>query len=333
MTRPEDAPAYVGASQLVPAPESSTGALPVLLQALAPDRHPVAVYLASLSASGRRTMAQALGHCAERLSGGRADAESLDWSRVRYAHVAALRTLLGEEGKRAATVNKALCAVRRVLRECWRLGLMTAEDYHRCADVAGVKASTVPKGRMLSADEVARLKEACDPADKSGARDRAMLGLLARGGLRRAELVALDLADFTDGLDGGTLLVRGKGNKERRVPISNGVLVAVRDWIAVRGQEPGPLLLPVRKGGTIEHRRMSTQAVYDRFQDLAKRAGVLDFTPHDLRRTAGSEMLDAGADLSVVADLLGHSSVDVTRRSYDRRGERAARRAASLVRF
>ena len=66
---------------------------------------------------------------------------------------------------------------------------------------------------------------------------------------------------------------------------------------------------------------------------IARRAGVSDFTPHDLRRTAGSDMLDAGADLAVVADILGHSSVDVTRRSYDRRGERAARKAASLVNF
>ncbi|MEM1451102.1 MAG: tyrosine-type recombinase/integrase [Planctomycetota bacterium] len=323
-------PEQTRAADLTGAPDS----LPVLAEPMPRDRHPVAVYLASLSASGRRTMAQALGHCAGLLSGGAADAESLDWSRVRYQHVAALRTLLVEEGKRAATVNKELCAVRRVLRECWRLGLMTAEDYHRCADVEGVKARTVPKGRMLTADEVARLKDVCDPSAPAGVRDCAMLGLLARGGLRRAEAVALDVGDFTDGPEGGTLLVRaGKGNKERLVPVANGTLQAVRDWIAVRGDEPGPLLLPTKKGGKVEHRRMTAHAVYLRLQFLAKRAGVLDFTPHDLRRTAGSEMLDAGADLSVVADLLGHSSVDVTRRSYDRRGERAARRAASLVRF
>jgi integrase len=127
--------------------------------------------------------------------------------------------------------------------------------------------------------------------------------------------------------------VRGKGNKERLVPIANGTLQAVRDWIEVRGSEPGALLLPVRKGGAIGRERMTAQAVYVRLQAIAKRGGVADFTPHDLRRTAGSEMLDAGADLSVVADVLGHSSVDVTRRSYDRRGERAARRAASLLRF
>ena len=308
--------------------------LPVIAEPLPRDRHPVSVYLASLSTSGRRTMAQALGHCAGLLSAGRADAESLDWSRVRYQHVAALRTLLIEEGKRAATVNKALCAVRRVLRECWRLRLMSAEDYHRCADVEGVKARTVPKGRMLTADEVARLKESCDTSNPAGARDCAMLGLLVRGGLRRAEAVALDLEDFMDGPEGGTLIVRaGKGNKERLVPIANGTLAAVRDWIAIRGDGPGPLILPVKKGGTIEYRRMTAHAVYLRLGALAKRAGVLPFTPHDLRRTAGSEMLDAGVDLSVVADLLGHSSVDVTRRSYDRRGERAARRAASLVRF
>lgn len=94
--------------------------------------------------------------------------------------------------------------------------------------MAGVKAPTVPTGRMLSADDVAPLEESCDSSTPAGARDRARLGLLACDGLGRAELVALDLADFTDGHDGsdsGTLLVRGKGNKERSLLTSAGRFV------------------------------------------------------------------------------------------------------------
>jgi site-specific recombinase XerD len=188
---------------------------------------------------------------------------------------------------------------------------------------------------MLDHHEIGRLKQACDPTTPGGLRDRAILGVLSRGGLRRAELVALDLADFTESAKGeGSLSVQGKGNKERLVPLANGALDVVKDWIVVRGSEPGPLFLPVAKGGTIGTKRLSTQSIYGLLRRMAERAdSVAEFSPHDLRRTAGSEMLDAGADLSVVADILGHASVEVTRRSYDRRGEKAMRKAAALVSF
>src|SRR5262249_14961639 len=96
----------------------STEHLPALAEELPRDRHPVAVYLASLAKGSRRTMSAALDHVAELLSGARADAASLDWSRVRYQHVAAVRTLLAEQGAKPATVNKKLAAVRGMLREC-----------------------------------------------------------------------------------------------------------------------------------------------------------------------------------------------------------------------
>jgi len=320
--------------------EDSTDAeqerLPVLAEALPRDRHPVAVYLASLANGSRRTMAQALHHAAELFSGGRADAESLDWSAVRYQHVAALRTALTEQGAKPATVNKKLAAVRGVLRECWRLGLVSGEDFARVADVKGVRGTTLPAGRALSAEEVQRIKEACDPSTAAGLRDRAALALMARAGLRRAELVALDAEDFQDGRGSsgsGTLRIRGKGSKERLVPLTNGALQAVRDWIEVRGVEPGALLLPVRRGGTIAWgRRLTTSAVWKRLREIARAAGIGDVSPHDLRRTACTALLDAGVDLGTAGKILGHASVETTKR-YDRRDERAMIRAASLVPF
>ena len=187
---------------------------------------------------------------------------------------------------------------------------------------------------MLSISEILDLRQVCDTKTAGGVRDAALLAVMSRGGLRRAEVVALDIDDFSE-TDGGqgTLVVEGKGRKQRLVPLANGALAALQAWVSLRGEEPGPLFLPVTKGGVIGSKRMTTQAIYNTLRRVAKRAGVADFSPHDLRRTAGSEMLDAGADLAVVADILGHSSVDVTRRSYDRRGERAARKAAALVNF
>lgn len=325
-TRVED-----GRESFPESPDAET--LPALAEPLPRDRHPVAVYLASLAKGSRRTMSGALHHAAELLSGGRADAESLDWSAVRYQHVAALRTLLAEQGAKPATVNKKLAAVRGVLRECWRLGLVTGEDFARVGDVKGVRATTLPAGRALSAEEVARMKEACDPSTVVGRRDRAALALMARAGLRRAELVGLDVEDFRDGLTSGTLVVRGKGSKERLVPLTNGVLDAVRDWIEVRGAEPGALLPPVRRGGSIAWGgRLTTSAVWKRLRDIARGAGIGDVSPHDLRRTACTALLDAGVDLGTAGKILGHASVETTKR-YDRRDERAMVRAAALVPF
>ncbi len=130
--------------------------------------------------------------------------------------------------------------------------------------------------------------------------------------------------------EAGSLKVRGKGRKERLAYACEGATEALADWLKVRPDEPGPLLLPVRKGGAIQSGRMSTQAVYEILRSRASKAGVKQFSPHDLRRTFVGSLLDAGADVSVVSKLAGHASVTTTAR-YDRRGEKAKRKAASLL--
>ena len=108
-------------------------------------------------------------------------------------------------------------------------------------------------------------------------------------------------------------------------------MLALRAWLTVRGDAEGPLFYSGHKGGHLhEGQGMTPQAVRDVVVRRAKQAGVENVTPHDLRRSFVSDLLDAGADISTVAAMAGHASVQTTAR-YDRRGEAAKRKAAKAL--
>lgn len=299
-------------------PEERVGAADVL-----------AIYLATLGPGSRASMRSALAKIAFVASGGRADASSFPWAELRHTHVTMLRAALAET-LAPRTVNRHLSALRGVLREAWRLGAIDTDAYHRAIAVGGVRGTSVPAGRDVSAGERESLFAICarDPVAARGARDAALLAILVGAGLRRAEVVALDLADLE--LTDGSLRVQGKGNKERIAYLVDGARSAVRAWLARRGTEPGPLLGRVLRGGRVRLVRLSAQAVRLVLVRRLEEAGLAHATPHDLRRTLCGDLLDAGADLATVQSLLGHASPAHTAR-YDRRGERARRKAAELA--
>src|SRR5436309_1914486 len=150
----------------------------VAREACPADGHAAAIYLAGLAPGSRRTMRQALDVIAGLLTGGRADAETLDWSALRYQHTQAVRASLAER-YRPATANKILAALRGVLREVWRLGYTTAEDYHRAADLPAVRGTTLPRGRALEHGELRPLFRgiAKDERPAVRARDAALADL------------------------------------------------------------------------------------------------------------------------------------------------------------
>lgn len=311
-------------------PVATDGLALVAVVRLPVDRHPAAVYLAGLAPGSRRTMRQALDVIARTLTDGRADAETLAWSALRYQHTQAVRAALAER-YRPATASKMLAALRGVLREGWRLGYVTADDYHRAADLPPVRGTTLPRGRALTAGELRALFQAVaeDGRTATRARDAALLAVLYGGGLRRAEVVALDVADYD--AETGTLAVRhGKGNKARVLYATNGAREALAAWLTVRGTDEGALFAPIDKAGRLTLRRLTPEAVFDRLQLLAKRAAIARFSPHDMRRSFISDLLDNGADLAVVQAMAGHANPATTAR-YDRRGERAKQRAAGLL--
>lgn len=293
-----------------------------------PSLHPVEAYLSRLSSGSRRTMRQALERMAVLLSGGRLDSRAFPWPALRYQHTQALRTKLGEE-LAPATANKHLAALRGVLQETWRLGYISSDEHARAVDLKSFKGTRLPRGRALTQGEVRQLFAACAWDDTpAGRRDAAILGLLYGAGLRRAEIAGLQLADYN--VQTSELKVRGKGDKERMVYAVNGGKVALNSWLLVRGAEPGPLFCPVNKAGALELREMTDQAVYNMVVKRAEQGGVESFTPHDLRRSFISELLDSGADIVTVQALAGHANPATTAR-YDRRGEKAKRKASEML--
>lgn len=289
------------------------------------DQHPAVVYLAGLAPGSRRAMTQALDVIARIVTGDdTADYHAIPWHYLRFQHTAAIRTHL-EARYAHSTANKMLAALRGTLKAAWKLGLMSAEDYHKAASVGSVKGETLPAGRAIAQGELVGLLNTCD-ASLTGARDAALLAVLYSCGLRRAEAVALDFEDYDE--SAGTLRIRGKGNKQRLSPVVGGAAAALTDWLALRGRRPGPLFWGT--GNRNQKRRLTTQAVYKMLQTRAKAAGIEKLSPHDLRRSFVSDLLDRGADIATVQKLAGHASVTTTAR-YDRRGEAAKRKAAEML--
>ena len=291
-------------------------------------QNPALVYLARLGPGSRRTMAQALSRIADLLG---QHPETCPWASLRYEHTQAVRARL-QETYAPAGVNKMLAALRGVLKEAWRLGQMDAETYHRASDLPSIRAERLPTGRALSKRELQKLFRACAKDEApAGRRDAAAVALLYGAGLRRSELVGLDVTDYNR--ETTELRVRrGKGRKDRLGYATDGAKAALEAWLDERGSETGPLFWPADgRGRALVNRRMSDQAVLLMLRKRATQANVAPFTPHDLRRTFIGDLLDAGADMSVVQQLAGHSSIATTAR-YDRRGEDTKRRAAELLR-
>lgn len=295
------------------------------------DHNPALVYLAGLSESSRRPMGHSLRTIADLVMPG-SSFDSFPWGNLRYQHTQAIRSRLEESGVSAATANRHLSALRGVLKEAWRLGYMPAEDYQRAIDlkpVKGSRASQAEKGRHIQAGELRALLQTCNDGSKAGARDSALIALGYTCGLRRAELAALQVSDWNE-TDCTLTVRRGKGNKERIVPVAPSACDALADWLDILGREPGAIFVQIRKGDHVTNEGLTDHAVYHILAERAKQAGVKEFSPHDLRRTFAGDLLDTGADIATVQKLMGHANVNTTA-GYDRRDAKAKRSAVNRL--
>ncbi len=221
------------------------------------------------------------------------------------------------DGIGATSRSRALSAVRSLFRYACREGIL---DHN---PARGVRAPKLPKPlpRHLRPGETEDLLEAREGQDPLALRDRALLELLYASGLRVGELVSLDWRDID--LPARLLRVVGKGGKERMVPFGRPATAALQSWLAVwegvRAQgaalglaadgEEEPIFLNYR-GGRLTAR--SVRRVVDRAVDAAGIARGVH--PHTLRHTFATHLLEGGADLRAIQELLGHSSLATTQR-------------------
>ncbi len=215
---------------------------------------------------------------------------------------------LHESGYAKSTIARRLASLRSFFRFGQREGW---------ADVNPAKPLRNPrKGRslphFLSSDDIGRLLGAPSADRPAGLRDRAILETMYSAGLRVSELVGLDLADLD--FDAGVIRVRGKGRKERLAPIGSFATRALKKWLRVRkphGEKTSDAETAVflNKFG----RRLSTRSIGRMLERHLKTTGLdTRTTPHSLRHSFATHLLDAGADIRSVQELLGHKSLVTT---------------------
>jgi len=225
------------------------------------------------------------------------------------SYVGALRA----EGKAPASVARSVVAVRSLHRFLAEEGVVAVDPG------AGVETPRVPRGlpKALREEEVEALLASVSGSDPLARRDRAILEVLYGAGLRISELVGLSLGDLD--LDGGSLRAFGKGSRERVVPLVGMAQEAMRAWLAPAGRgavEPErwarrgdaeAVFLNARGG------RLGRQGAWGIVRRYGERVGLGDkLSPHVLRHSCATHLLDHGADIRVVQELLGHASISTT---------------------
>jgi integrase/recombinase XerD len=293
-----------------------------------PRTNPVDVFLNRLAPGSRRGFLVALQNIAAIASDGQSDLYGVEWASLTYEDTARIREVLAERYA-PRTVNLGISAIRGVLKECWRLGSMSHAEYARATDLRQVRGNDTAAGRVLSLAELVALFKVCqqDPTP-AGIRDSAIIAVMYGTGLRRAEMTGLDLHDYEP--SSGTITIRGKGNTVRLGYAVDAAKKMLDNWIAVRGRGAGPLFLPVNKGGRIGSARLTGEGVWQMLRRRAAESDIKAFSPHDLRRTTATHLLNKGIDLAVVQRMLGHRHISTTI-LYDRRGESAKKQAAGLL--
>ena len=230
-----------------------------------------------------------------------------DWSQVDETVISAWTAHLGQSEYARSSQARKLSAVRMLARHLVREGVRK-DDFTELA--SGPKLSRkLPE--VLTYQELKRLLEAPDTSTPYGLRDRAILELFYSSGLRVSELCGVLLQSVN--LDEGYIRVFGKGSKERIAPIGSAAITAVRNYL-VGGR---PHFVKARTGSELflsqQGRAISRKMVWVMIRQHAAKAGIKKpIKPHLLRHSFATHLLEGGADLRVIQEMLGHSDISTT---------------------
>ena len=225
------------------------------------------------------------------------------------------RAAMVEKKLSASTVNVRLSAVRKLVGEAQRNGIIDAEEAANLAGVPNLSQKGTRLGNWLTRDQAKELLTVPDRSKIKGERDYVILALLLGCALRRQELASLDIDDIQ--LREGRWVVadlRGKGGRVRTVAIPLWVKKAIDGWMVAAKIEKGRLLRPLSKSGKVIGDELGDWAIWSVVEQSAKEIGIEHFGAHDLRRTCAKLCRKNGGDLEQIKFLLGHSSIQTTER-------------------
>ena len=252
----------------------------------------------------RRDLLRYRGHLAAR---GRSLDDAADTDVVAFVRA------LQRDGLAAASVTRMLVSVRGLHR------FLVAEGHRADDPTADVEIPSVPRGlpKALSAAQVASLMDVVVGDDPPARRDRAVLELLYGTGCRISEAGSLSLPDVD--LNDGLVRVTGKGAKERIVPLGRCAAEALERWLAPEGRGALEPERWARRGDAeavflnLRGGRLSRQGLWLVVRRRGEAAGIASLlTPHVLRHSCATHMLDGGADIRIVQEMLGHASISTT---------------------
>ena len=221
--------------------------------------------------------------------------------------VSAFIRSMQRSGLAPATISRRIAAVRQFHR------FLVAEGSEIADPTARIETPRSPRSlpKALSVEETFRLLESPDPATRAGRRDRAVLEFMYSTGARVSEVVAIDELDVD--LEEGMAVLTGKGNRQRMIPVGGPARDAISLWMPDRAE-----LRPRASGGAVflslKGRRLTRQTIWTMVRNHATRSGlsVDRVSPHVLRHSAATHMVEGGADLRTVQEMLGHASISTT---------------------
>lgn len=290
------------------------------------EKNPARVFAISLgSAKQAKTTLRVINYLCNEYN--KSCLDCLDWSAFNYTKILELRRKLIDKNLKPTSVNSYVSTLKSVSRESWRLNIINTETYMRIKDIQRVKGESEATGRALTVSELNKAIKV-DHKDNKSIRDSAIIAVGYGAGLRCFELSQLQ----TDSLSDNRLTVVGKGRIVRFVYLPKFAINALKRWLDVRGLHSGYIFNTFVKGGEILDKGVSTRTIADVIDSRCSDKGIKRFTPHDLRRSFATNLLENGVDVLVVQKLMRHANINTTK-IYDMRGEKAKKAAIEMLPF
>jgi integrase len=214
-----------------------------------------------------------------------------------------------------STINVRLSAIRKLVVEALRNGMIGREEADNLTDIPNVRQKGTRPGNWLTREQAKELLAVPDRSTLKGKRDYVIIALLVGCALRRRELATLNIEDIQ--LREGRWVIidlRGKGGRIRTVAVPIWVKQGINAWVTAAKIEDGRLLRPVSKSGKILRDELGDWAIWSIVEQSSKQIGIEHFGAHDLRRTCAKLCRKSGGDLEQIKFLLGHSSIQTTDR-------------------